>query len=58
MFRGFKGILFTQFTEMAPLEAGWLSGVIMYLLCLVSTVWVGGRKEKKNEDPQKSTTIK
>lgn len=54
MLRVFKGILFTQFTEMAPLKAGWLSYVITYLACLVSTVRMGG-KERKNKAPQRTT---
>lgn len=54
MLRVFKGILFTQFTEMAPLKAGWLSHVITYLACLVSTVRIGG-EERKNKAPQRTT---
>lgn len=43
---------------MAPLKAGWLSHVIMYLVCLVSTVGIGGGRREKTKAPQKPTKIK
>lgn len=43
---------------MAPLKAGWLSHVIMYLVCLVSTVGIGGERKQKNKAPQKTAKIK
>lgn len=42
---------------MAPLKAGWLSHVIMYLVCLVSTVGIGGGRREKTKAPQKPTKI-
>lgn len=43
---------------MAPLKAGWLSHVITYLVCLVSTVGIGGGRKEKNKAPQKPSKIK
>lgn len=43
---------------MAPLKAGWLSHVITYLVCLVSTVGIGGKRKEKTKAPQKTTKIK
>lgn len=42
---------------MAPLKAGWLSHVITYLVCLVSTVGMGGKRKEKSKAPQKTTKI-